>query len=74
MTGSTSQFYTVAVPRNGFRPTTWETRSVASSSPLARLRALLFGRRPEERRLPPLKNVHYVALHMAATTHLGSLH
>lgn len=65
MTGSTSRYRELAVPR-GSGPIGTRKMPTAAPSPLARLKAFFFGRRADVRRVPPLKNAHYIAVHMAA--------
>lgn len=64
MTGSTSRYRELTVPRGSAPIGTKKMPAVPS--PLARLKAFFFGRRVEVRRVPPLKNAHYIAVHMAA--------
>jgi hypothetical protein len=66
MTGSTSRYRELAVPRGSVPIGTKKIPAAAAPSPLSRLKAFFFGRRVEVRRVPPLKNAHYIAVHMAA--------
>lgn len=75
MTSSTSQLCELTLPRRDIRPSAAKpSAAVAADSRIGRLKAFLLGRRPDVRRQPPLKNAHYIAVHMvAATTHQQTL-